>query len=520
MDVVQVSAARYHAVAVSRDGRVYTWGSGLYGQLGHGDRYTRFEPTMVSALARVNVTGAAAGTRHTVVVCDLGEVYAWGSNEFGELGVDPRPVKPSEGSANPKLTLRGWLFGAAPSPSYSAPSSSGSGESGKKRRRSTLGMDTEEDPAGAFDMIFERLRDDSDESGRSGMTHATFGALVAGVQPAIPPPWERDRFNGSADELFDQRFGTMLGQSRDSAGRVEYLTLPRLVRGLAQVNEVAAGGGFTLANGFEVTGVTNIVGGGLGEVVPHLPLVVTVMLLVTAVTFMTELTSNTATALVMLPILEAVSYETLIHPMLLLVPVGMATSFAFSLPAATPPNSVIFATSRVSFGTFASTGIKIDVLAICIASFVGLGMVIVVFDALGPFPEKSCKINPVPCQWLEIPGTVNGVEVSSQACVVEDSDELLCRLRFLHDLPALRATPPCAAQALLLSPPPPSALPSPPARHSAHELQQAHAYRDRSCTLLAEGDLAGAVKASHAFVGPDWGFPDIAVAEWLFVDSS
>lgn len=105
--MVQVSAARYHAVAVSRDGRVYTWGSGLYGQLGHGDRYTRFEPTMVSALARVNVTGAAAGTRHTVVVCDLGEVYAWGSNEFGELGVDPRPVKPSEGSANPKLTLAG-----------------------------------------------------------------------------------------------------------------------------------------------------------------------------------------------------------------------------------------------------------------------------------------------------------------------------------------------------------------------------------------------------------------------------
>jgi hypothetical protein len=188
VDVVQVSAARYHAVAVSRDGRVYTWGSGLYGQLGHGDRYTRFEPTMVSALARVNVTGAAAGTRHTVVVCDLGEVYAWGSNEFGELGVDPRPVKPSEGSANPKLTLRGWLFGAAPSPSYSAPSSSGSGESGKKRRRSTLGMDTEEDPAGAFDMIFERLRDDSDESGRSGMTHATFGALVAGGPARDPPP--------------------------------------------------------------------------------------------------------------------------------------------------------------------------------------------------------------------------------------------------------------------------------------------------------------------------------------------
>ncbi len=102
-------------------------------------------------------------------------------------------------------------------------------------------MDTEEDPTGKFDMIFERLRDDVDESGRSGMTHASFGALIAGVQPAIPPPWEN--VNGTLDELVNQRFGSMLGQSRDSAGVVEYLTLPRLVRGLAQVSEIAAGDG-------------------------------------------------------------------------------------------------------------------------------------------------------------------------------------------------------------------------------------------------------------------------------------
>ena len=77
------------------------------------------------------------------------------------------------------------------------------------------------------------------------MTHASFGALIAGVKPAIPPPWEN--VNGTLDELVNQRFGSMLGQSRDSAGVVEYLTLPRLVRGLAQVSEVAAGDGFTLA---------------------------------------------------------------------------------------------------------------------------------------------------------------------------------------------------------------------------------------------------------------------------------
>ena len=77
------------------------------------------------------------------------------------------------------------------------------------------------------------------------MTHASFGALIAGVQPAIPPPWEN--VNVTLDELVNQRFGSMLGQSRDSAGVVEYLTLPRLVRGLAQVSEIAAGDGFTLA---------------------------------------------------------------------------------------------------------------------------------------------------------------------------------------------------------------------------------------------------------------------------------
>ena len=193
VDAVKVSASRYHALAVSRDGRVYTWGGGLYGQLGHGDRYPRFEPTLVAALIRVNITDAVAGTRHTVRGCDLGEVYAWGSNEFGELGVDPRPVKPNEGMANPTLTLRGWLFGDAPTPSYAAnpppPTASPGAPSGKKRR-SVLGMDTEEDPTGKFDVIFERLRDDVDESGRSGMTHASFGALIAGVKPAIPPPWE------------------------------------------------------------------------------------------------------------------------------------------------------------------------------------------------------------------------------------------------------------------------------------------------------------------------------------------
>lgn len=76
------------------------------------------------------------------------------------------------------------------------------------------------------------------------------------------------------------------------------------------------GGGFSIAEGFGHTGLTNVIGDALGGIVPALPLPAIVLLLVTTVTFLTELTSNTATAMIMLPILAAVSYETLIHPML------------------------------------------------------------------------------------------------------------------------------------------------------------------------------------------------------------
>jgi alpha-tubulin suppressor-like RCC1 family protein len=107
VDVVQVSAGPTHVAAVDRAGRVYTWGAGSYGQLGHGDRRPAFKPRLVKALLGVNITSVTAGTRHTVAVDDAGEAYAWGSNEHGELGLDPPPpLDPTKGP--PYLTLRGW----------------------------------------------------------------------------------------------------------------------------------------------------------------------------------------------------------------------------------------------------------------------------------------------------------------------------------------------------------------------------------------------------------------------------
>jgi alpha-tubulin suppressor-like RCC1 family protein len=248
--IEQVSAGPTHVAAVDRAGRVYTWGSGAYGQLGHGDRLPSFVPRRVKALAGVNITSVAAGARHTVAVDDMGEVYAWGSNEFGELGLDPPPpLDPEKGP--PYLTLRGWT-------QEDLHSNASGNRRATARRRQLLRIDAENDPVKAFDSNFERFRDASDPAGDFARSRATFRALLAGSEApeTPPPPWsDAYAFAKVASSAFDAEalssraylWGWVVGQGAESAGRVESVALPQLVRGLAQVSEAAAGDGFTVA---------------------------------------------------------------------------------------------------------------------------------------------------------------------------------------------------------------------------------------------------------------------------------
>merc|ERR1712113_817156 len=82
------------------------------------------------------------------------------------------------------------------------------------------------------------------------------------------------------------------------------------------------------------------------------------------VCFLTEVTSNTATANIILPILAAVSSETLTHPLMIMLPATCACSFAFMLPSATPPNMVVFATKRVRIRDFIRAGFLLNLLSI------------------------------------------------------------------------------------------------------------------------------------------------------------
>ena len=119
------------------------------------------------------------------------------------------------------------------------------------------------------------------------------------------------------------------------------------------------GGGFALAQGFVESGLSSWLGErmqGLSNLPPWL-LVLSVCL---SITFLTELTSNTATAQMALPIMAAVAVAIRVNPLLLMVPATLSASCAFMLPVATPPNAIIFGTDRIRSTQMARVGFVLN----------------------------------------------------------------------------------------------------------------------------------------------------------------
>ncbi|KAM3406851.1 hypothetical protein ACQJBY_000733 [Aegilops geniculata] len=83
---VASGCAACHCVALSSDGRCFSWGRNEKGQLGHGDTLLRNLPTVVSKLSKYNIIAAGVGRNHTVVVTDEGKSFAFGDNRHGQLG--------------------------------------------------------------------------------------------------------------------------------------------------------------------------------------------------------------------------------------------------------------------------------------------------------------------------------------------------------------------------------------------------------------------------------------------------
>lgn len=122
------------------------------------------------------------------------------------------------------------------------------------------------------------------------------------------------------------------------------------------------GGGFALATAFSESGLTVWLANQLTVLqgVNEILIIATVVLLVI---FLTEITSNTATATIFIPLMIAFAVGMNIDPMLLMLPVAIASSYAFMLPVATPPNAIVFSSRQVDMMTMAKTGFWLNIVA-------------------------------------------------------------------------------------------------------------------------------------------------------------
>lgn len=128
------------------------------------------------------------------------------------------------------------------------------------------------------------------------------------------------------------------------------------------------GGGLSLAGAVASTGLDS----WFGEQITGLQ-VLPILLLVAAVTtlvlFLTEVTSNTATAATFIPVLGGVAVGIGADPMTLLIPAAFAATCAFMLPVGTPPNAIVFGTGAVTIAQMARGGVVLNIIGIVLITF-------------------------------------------------------------------------------------------------------------------------------------------------------
>lgn len=212
-------------------------------------------------------------------------------------------------------------------------------------------------------------------------TNINFGGFII-------PGWSNlfrrpEYFNDGTTAIFVSILLFLIPSRQPTKGRImNWDTAKRLPWNIV----LLFGGGFALAYGFKDSGLSLWLGNQLVALKVLSPFII-VAGVCTLLIFLTELTSNTATAQIFLPILAILATEVQLNPIFLMVPGTLACSLAFMLPVATPPNAIIFGTGRVQISYMAKVGFILNLTGIILLTLAiySLGATILGID-LSAFP--------------------------------------------------------------------------------------------------------------------------------------
>ncbi|MGJ8681435.1 SLC13 family permease [Paraglaciecola sp.] len=179
-------------------------------------------------------------------------------------------------------------------------------------------------------------------------------ALAGVVLMFLIPSGNRIKENNDAKT--DNKFGEVV-KKQDSNKLLDWQTAVSIPWGML----LLFAGGICIAKAFSASGLSTVMGDALSGL-SSLPVPLLILSICLFVTFLTEITSNTATATLLMPILAAAGMAAGIDPALIMMPAAISASCAFMLPVATAPNAIVYGMDKFSIKTMAREGMALNVI--------------------------------------------------------------------------------------------------------------------------------------------------------------
>ncbi len=134
------------------------------------------------------------------------------------------------------------------------------------------------------------------------------------------------------------------------------------------------GGGFSLAKAFTKSELSLWIGEQLTGLAGA-PIIIVVASIVLLVTFLTEITSNTASATLLMPIMAAFASTLNFSPVVIMATAAIAASCAFMFPVATPPNAIVFSTGKITIRDMACVGIILNIVSVILVTATAMTLI-------------------------------------------------------------------------------------------------------------------------------------------------